>query len=92
MIACREARFRLRHGARGVRSYRLFRFRAGPARHHLVRIVKAGINSEENASSAVAFCSWLVGKVPVLPLTYSDADQATDLIVERLGRKAVRYG
>ncbi len=57
-----------------------------------LEIVKAGINSEENANGAVAFCSWLVGRVPVLPLTYSDADQATDLIVQRLGKRTVRYG
>lgn len=55
-------------------------------------IVQSGINSEDNAQAAVAFCSWLVGRVPVLKLTYSDPDTATDLIIERLGQRTLRTG
>lgn len=55
-------------------------------------IVKSGINSEENAQAAVAFCSWLVGRVPVLSLTYSDPDEAADVIIERLGQRTLRTG
>lgn len=51
-------------------------------------LVREGINKQMMPGEAVALCARLVNEVPVLAISYSDPDAATDLIVRSLGWNA----
>lgn len=53
-------------------------------------IVREGINREQHGQASVALCARLVGEVPVLPLLFSDAEAAADLVEQRLAERPGR--
>ncbi len=54
-------------------------------------IVREGINREDHGMAAVALAARLVGDVPVLPLTFSDATAAADVVEREIrGRWSIR--
>lgn len=49
-------------------------------------IMRQVINSGRHGEATVALCSRLVTQVPILPLVFSDAGAAADLIIEEVGQ------